>query len=176
MKQKANPIRKPNHYGFGKDWSFVKTKFKIILTAVALLWCVAFVQTLVTKWYVSNSAFQQAFAKNQIVLTENGEAERDTRNIREGNVCREGEIQGRLSREKREELVTNIFREFGGVEVMSSDEDDDNYYIVYGYTKGIDVEKHVNGKAINLSVAMSYDEKKQSTRIVVGVPFINSDI
>ena len=63
-----------------------------------VLWCVAFVQTLVTRWYVSGSAFQQAFARNKIVLTQYSDSETDMRNIQTGNVCREGVVAGRLNR------------------------------------------------------------------------------
>lgn len=153
----------------------MKTKFKIIIVAVMVLWCVAFVQTLVTRWYVSGSAFKQAFARNQIVLTQYSDSETDMRNIQTGNVCREGVVAGRLSKEKRAQIVNSIFREFGGCPVMNSDEENDNYFIAYGYTKGIQSKKYVNGKVINLSVAVSYEEENQMTRIVVGVPFINSD-
>lgn len=153
----------------------MKTKFKIILTALVLLWGIAFVQTLVTRLYVSKSAFTQAFARNQILLTEQGEAATDTRNITVGNVCKEGIITGRLSPEKRQEVARDIFREFGGAEVMSSDAENENYYVAYGYTNGIEMVKQVNGKKINLNVAISYDEKNQVTRVIVGTPLINSD-
>lgn len=58
---------------------------------------------------------------------------------------------------------------------MSSQADDADYYVAYGYTMGIDKVKVVNGRKINLNVAMSYDEKEQVTRVIVGTPLINSD-
>ena len=73
----------------------MKTKFKIILTALVLLWSIAFVQTLITRFYVSKSAFTQAFARNQILVTERGEAAADTRTTKEGNLCKEGRISWR---------------------------------------------------------------------------------
>ena len=153
----------------------MKTKFKIILTALVLLWSIAFVQTLITRFYVSKSAFTQAFARNQILVTERGEAAADTRNTKEGNLCKEGIIAGKLSNEKKQQVARDIFREFGGAEVMSSQADDADYYVAYVYTMGIDKVKVVNGRKINLNVAMSYDEKEQVTRVIVGTPLINSD-
>lgn len=153
----------------------MKTKFKIILTALVLLWAIAFVQTLITRLYVSNSAFTQAFARNQILVTDEKEASTDTRNIAQGNKCKEGIITGRLSKEKRQQVAQDIFRELGGTEVMSSDTENENYYVAYGYTSGIETVKRVNGKKINVNVAMSYDEREQVTHIIVGTPLINSD-
>lgn len=153
----------------------MKTKFKIILTTLVLLWVIALVQSIITRVYVSNNSFTQAFARNQILETEKEEAATDTRNTEEGNLCKEGIVAGRLSKEKTKQMAENIFREFGGIEVMSSDVENEDYYVAYGYTTGIDTVKIVNGKKINLNVAISYDETEQLTRIVVGTPLINSD-
>lgn len=153
----------------------MKTKFKIILTTLVLLWVIAFVQNIITRVYVSNKSFTQAFARNQIMATEKGEAATDTRNTKEGNLCKEGIIAGRLSKEKTKQVAEDIFREFGGAGVMSSDVENENYYVAYGYTNGIDTVRIVNGRKINLNVAISYDETEQLTHIVVGTPLINSD-
>ena len=153
----------------------MKTKFKIILAALVLLWCIAFVQNIITRVYVSRSSFTQAFARNQILATGREGAETDTRNTKEGNLCKSGIIAGQLSNEKRKQVAEDIFREFGGVSVMSSDVDNEDYYVAYGYTTGIDTSKIVNGRKINLNVAISYDETEQLTHIVVGTPLINSD-
>lgn len=153
----------------------MKTKFKILLAALVLLWCIAFVQNIITRVYVSRSSFTQAFARNQILATEKEEAAADTRNTKEGNLCKSGVIAGQLSSEKRRQVAEDIFREFGGVSVMSSDVDNEDYYVAYGYTTGINTSKIVNGRKINLNVAISYDETEQLTHIVVGTPLINSD-
>lgn len=153
---------------------FLKVKFKIILSVLILLWGIAFVQTLVTRIYISRSAFTQAFARNRIAVI-GSEAQEDMRNKKVGNVCREGIITGRLSKEKRQEITKSIFREFGGTEVMNSDPENENYYVAYGYTNGVDVVKYVNGKKINLNIALSYDEQDKVTRVIVGIPFVNSD-
>ena len=153
-----------------------KTKFKIIALAAIVLWLIVLVQTVVTRLYVSRTAFTQAFARNQIVVEKDSEATADRRNIEEGNQCREGTVAGRLSVESMQELAQDMFRQMGGVEVMSSSgSGEDGYFVAYGYTRGLETKKKVNGKDINLNVAMSYDEEQNVTRVVMGTPLINSD-
>lgn len=153
----------------------MKTKFKIIISALVLLWGIAFFQVIITKWYVSNSAFQQAFARNQIVLTKDESASLDKRNVVPGNRCKEGMIAGKLDKDRRQKVVENIFREFGAAKVMASDEENENYFVAYGYTSGIETVKYVNGKKININITLSYNEEKQKTHVIVGIPLINSD-
>ena len=45
----------------------------------------------------------------------------------------------------------------------------------YGYTTGIKKYKTINGKRINMNVAVSYDEKKDVTNVIFGSPIVNSD-
>lgn len=153
----------------------MKTKFKILLITLVLLWGIAFIQTCMTRFYVSHTAFTQAFARNQIQIKKEEEVTTDTRNTKEGNVCREGTVEGRLSGEERERVARDIFREFGGEEVMDSDVENPDYYVAYGYTSGVEKYKRVNNKKININVAVSYDEHANKTRIIVGTPLINSD-
>ena len=153
----------------------MKTKFKILLLTLVLLWSIAFIQTCMTRLYVSRTAFTQAFARNQIQINNETEVTSDTRNTKTGNECREGTVEGRLSAEERAKVAHNIFREFGGEEVLDSDVDNPDYYVAYGYTSGVEQYKRVNNKKININVAMSYDEQENKTRIIVGTPLINSD-
>lgn len=154
----------------------LKTKFKIIALAAIVLWLIVLVQTVVTRLYVSRNAFTQAFARNQIAVERDSEAAADSRNVEEGNQCQEGTIPGRLSVDNMQDLAQDMFRQMGGVEVMASSESDDNgYFVAYGYTRGLDTKKKVNGRDINLNIAMSYDEEKNITRVVMGTPLINSD-
>lgn len=152
----------------------LKTKFKIIAWSALVLWLVVLMQTVVTRLYVSRTAFEQAFARNQVAVDRVSEA--DARNVRAGNRCQEGVVHGKLSEEAMQELAQKIFRDFGGGEVLSSTGMGvENYFVAYGYTRGLETEKKVNGKTVNLTVAMSYDETKDVTRIVLGTPLINSD-
>ncbi len=154
----------------------LNTKFKIIAWSTVVLWLVVLMQTVVTRLYVSETAFEQAFARNQIAVEQDMSAATDIRNVKTGNKCREGVISGRLSEEKRKELVRDLFRDFGGEEIFASTgSSGENFYVAYGYTRGLETVKRVNGKTINLTVALSYDERKNETRVVVGTPLVNSD-
>lgn len=154
----------------------LQTKFKIIAWSALVLWLVVLMQTVVTRLYVSHTAFEQAFARNQVVVDRVSDAAADARNVKTGNRCQEGVVQGKLSEESMQELAQKIFRDFGGGEVLSSTGMGvENYFVAYGYTRGLDTGKKVNGKSVNLTVAMSYDETKDVTRIVLGTPLINSD-
>lgn len=141
-----------------------------------MLWLVVLVQTVITRLYVSRTAFEQAFARNQIAVEKDSAADTDARNVRVGNQCREGVISGKLGQEEKYKLAQDIFRDFGGEVVMSSvGEQDENYFVAYGYTRGGKKNKNVNGRAVNLTVAISYDEGEDKTHIVLGTPLINSD-
>lgn len=153
----------------------LKTKFKIIAWSAVVLWLVVLMQTVVTRLYVSQTAFEQAFARNQIAVERKSDSADDVRNIRTGNRCREGVIQGRLRAGAMQKLAQDMFRDFGGELVMSSAGTDENYYVAYGYTRGLGNGKKVNGKIINMTIAMSYEEEKNITRIVIGTPLVNSD-
>jgi hypothetical protein len=167
-------------YELWKGLTFLfRTKFKIIAAAAAVLWLVVLLQTVMTRFYVSQNAFTQAFARNQIVTgTEKseGKAANDSRNTAEGNRCEEGTIAGKLSEEKMQTIAQDMFRQMGGVEVMASSETGaGGYFLAYGYTRGLTTQKCVNGKKINLNIAMSYDEEENQTRVVMGTPLVNSD-
>lgn len=160
---------------FRKDVCIVKTKFKIILTALVLLWSIAFIQTCMTRLYVSRTAFTQAFARNQIQKSQDNAVMTDSRNLQEGNKCQEGFLAGCLSSKECKQLAQDIFRQFGGECVMESDADTLDYYVAYGYTCGVTDCKYINGRRINVNIAIAYDEERNMTRVVVGTPLINSD-
>lgn len=153
-------------------------KFRAAVFAAALLWLIVLVQIIVTRVYVSRTAFTQAFATNHVTVSEEGMERHNTdaRNSREGNLCTQGEVQGRLSQEEMRTLARRIFHTLGGGEVLSPGFlPGNNYYTSYGYTTGIGGYKKVNGRRINMHVAISYDEKKDVTKILFGSPIINSD-
>lgn len=154
----------------------LNTKFKIVAWSAVVLWLVVLMQTVITRLYVSQNAFEQAFARNQIAVEKDTGAEKDARNIKMGNQCREGDLPGKLTQEAMYELAQELFRDFGGEVVMSSlAATGDNYFVAYGYTRGIEKSKKVNGKSVNLTVALSYDEEKNVTHVVMGTPLVNSD-
>ena len=153
-------------------------KFRIAVFAAAVLWLIVLAQIIITRFFVSNTDFTQAFAKNQVtVLREQTERQNeDKRNAEEGNTCTQGAVRGRLTKEQMKELAHDMFRTMGGGEVMSQDSRlSENYYTAYGYTTGIKSYKTINGKRINMNVAVSYDEKRDVTNVLFGSPIINTD-
>ena len=130
-----------------------KKKFFAAAFAAFVLWAIVILQTVLTRWYVSQTAFEQAFAKSDIMKASTQEAAADTRNINSDNRVMEG-----------------------GGEVMNSNSDSSSdYYVAYGYTSGFESSKKVNGRRINMMAAFSYDEKEDVTKVVFGTPLINSD-
>lgn len=151
----------------------LKRKFKIAIMTAAVLWMVVFIQIVVTRIYVANNDFTQAFARNQLTITGNNN---DTRNIKAGNTCIEGKIFGKMDRKEMAELAEDLFRSMGGGSVLTgSISSGENYYVAYGYTNGIANVKNVNGRKVNLNVAISYNESEDCTNVIMGTPLINSD-
>lgn len=151
----------------------MKAKFKIAVLAATLLWIVVLIQIAITRLYVSKTDFVQAFARNQLTVEK---VNQDRANIKEGNTCLEGYVPGGLSAEEKEKLAAELFQTMGGTSVMVHSENEENaYYVAYGYTTGLAYYKKVNGHRINLNVAICYEEGKDRTRVIMGTPIINSD-
>lgn len=145
-------------------------KIKLMVYVACTLWIAAFVQIIVTKAFVSRSDVTQAFARNQLVVEEGS--------TRFENICREGgwvkgNIPGKLSYEERQQIADNIFGYEGGSRLYEYTED--GYYVAYGFTSGINKLKKVNGKTINMNIAISYDETRDKSVVYFGVPIFNGD-
>ena len=148
-----------------------KNKFFAAAFAAFVLWAIVILQTVLTRWYVSQTAFEQAFAKSDIMKASTQEAAADS-----DNRVMEGVVNGRLNASEQQTMADKLFRQFGGGEVMNSNSDSSSdYYVAYGYTSGFESSKKVNGRRINMMAAFSYDEKKDVTKVVFGTPLINSD-
>ena len=144
-----------------------KKKFFAAAFAAFVLWAIVILQTVLTRWYVSQTAFEQAFAKSDIMKASTQEAAADVM---------EGVVNGRLNASEQQTMADKLFRQFGGGEVMNSNSDSSSdYYVAYGYTSGFESSKKVNGRRINMMAAFSYDEKEDVTKVVFGTPLINSD-
>ena len=74
-----------------------KKKFFAAAFAAFVLWAIVILQTVLTRWYVSQTAFEQAFAKSDIMKASTQEAAADTRNINSDNRVMEGVVNGRLN-------------------------------------------------------------------------------
>lgn len=145
-------------------------KIKLMIYIACTLWIAAFVQIVITKVFVSRSDVTQAFARNQLVIEEGSAPFRD--------ICREGgwvkgNIPGKLSYEERQRIADNIFGYEGGSRLYESAEN--GYYVAYGFTSGINWLKKVNGRTINMNIAISYDETQDKSIVYFGVPVFNGD-
>ena len=144
-----------------------KKKFFAAAFAAFVLWAIVILQTVLTRWYVSQTAFEQAFAKSDIMKASTQEAAADTRNTNSDNRVMEGVVNGRLNASEQQTMADKLFRQFGGGEVMNSNSDSSSdYYVAYGYTSGFESSKKVNGRRINMMAAFSYDEKEDVTKVV----------
>ena len=132
-------------------------KFKCVAAAAALLWAVVLIQIIVTRFFVSHTDFTQAFARNSVSVSSSQEASADSKNEKQGNVCTEGVVAGKLSRDQQEALAEDLFNSMGGGTVLSGRSTFGSDYFV------------------NMTVAVSYDETEDVTRVVMGTPLVNSD-
>lgn len=144
----------------------MKTKFKIIAAFALILWLVVWIQIAITRFFVYRTDFTEAFTRNQVSVT----AQNDKTFAR-------GQIRGELSRDQMSELAAKLFRTLGGVTVMESDPyTAHGYYMAYGFSTGFDKVKRVNGRRINMNIAMSYDEERDCTNIIMASPIVNLDV
>lgn len=162
-----------------------RKKILWMIWTAAVVWAVAVIQILTTRFFVSRMDMTQAFARNQLVIEDakgqdDPEVQKDsedTRNTKAGNKCIQAFKPGRLSTEEMSETAKALFGTMGGSVVMDHAESSDSgYYVAYGYTSGIAGCKKVNGHRVNMNVAIQYDETKGRTCVTMGTPLINSDI
>lgn len=148
----------------------VSRKIKFMIYIACTLWIVVFAQIIVTRILVSRTDMTQAFARNQLVVEEGSSDIRD--------ICREGgwimgKIPGRLSTEEKRKIADDIFGYEGGARL--SEYTDRGFYVAYGFTNGIGLVKKVNGKTINMNIAVTYDENEDKTVVYFGVPIYNGE-
>lgn len=145
-------------------------KVKFMIYVACTLWIAVFAQIVITKVYVAGNDVTQAFARNQLVIEESSRAV--------GDVCKEGgwimgKVPGKLSSEQKERIANTFFGYEGGGCLF--DQETGGYYVAYGFTNGIPVVKKVNGKTINMNIAITYDEEEDKSLVYFGVPVINAD-
>lgn len=148
----------------------MKKKIKYMIYIVCMLWIVAFVQIILTKAYVNKNDVTQAFARNQLMIEENNTKISDL--CREGG-CIMGKISGKLTLEEKKKIADSIFGYEGGSRIFEQEES--GYYVTYGYTNGINMIRKVNGRMINMNIAITYDENEDKSLVYFGVPFVTED-
>lgn len=145
-------------------------KVKFIIYVACTLWIVVFAQIMVTKIAVGRSDVTQAFARNQLVVEEGSGGFRE--------ICQQGgwvkgKISGKLTKEEKRKIADSIFGYEGGTRL--SEHAADGFYVAYGFTSGINLVKKVNGKTINMNIAITYDENEDKSVVYFGVPVFNGD-
>lgn len=145
-------------------------KIKCMIYIVCTLWIVVFAQIVITKAYVGHNDMTQAFARNQLAIAgQSGEL---------SDICRGGgwimgKIPGKLSEEEKERMAKSLFGYEGGTCLFQHEDGD--FFVAYGYTNGIDQIKRINGKTINMNVAITYNEQEDKSLVYFGVPILNMD-
>lgn len=95
---------------FGKDdFIWARRNFFAAAFAAFVLWAIVILQTVLTRWYVSQTAFEQAFAKSDIMKASTQEAAADTRNINSNNRVMEGVVNGRLNASEQQTMADKLF-------------------------------------------------------------------
>lgn len=142
-------------------------RIKITIYLVCTLWIVVFAQILITRVYVRKNDVTQAFARNQLAIQEQSF---------KGNIISTeggwimGTVAGRLSQEEKRKMAESIFNYEGGGGLDEHSED--GFYVAYGFSSGIDVTREINGRRINMNVAITYDETEDKTIVYFGVPIL----
>lgn len=150
-------------------------KFKIAVTVATVLWIVAALQLVITRIYMTENAFTEAFARNHVTVLqkESGEENADQRNKAGNNQCLVGEVSGCLSGKEQTRLAEGIMNRLGGR--IREQYQVDQASVYYGYTCGIARNKKVMGRSTNLNIAIRYDKTTNKTKVVLGSPIYNGD-
>lgn len=82
------------------------------------------------------------------------------------------ERDGDMQTAERNSVAERIFDLTQAKEVDSIREND--IFTVYGYTRSEDSHLELNGKKVNIQVAMFYDEGQDKTYIKIGMPIVNT--
>lgn len=148
----------------------MKKKIKVMIYIACTLWIVVFAQIIITRAYVSRNDMTQAFARNQLAIA--GQSGELTQICREGGWIM-GKVPGKLSGEEKERMAKSLFGYEGGSSLFEHEAG--NFYVAYGYTNGIGLQQKVNGKTINMNVAITYNEQEDKSLVYFGVPILNMD-
>ncbi|MCI7812099.1 MAG: YwmB family TATA-box binding protein [Lachnospiraceae bacterium] len=82
-----------------------------------------------------------------------------------------GFYEGKLTNEEKDEIADGILESFGAHVV--SENRTERLYTVYGYTSGINDYIMQGDYAINVNVAITYEEERDRTHIYVAIPVMN---
>lgn len=97
----------------------------------------------------------------------------DTLDNPQNTTTTHGFYKGKLTMEEREKITEDIFESLEAHVV--SENKTEQLYTVYGYTGAINDYIMQGDYAININVAMTYDEEKDRTHVYLGIPVMNEE-
>lgn len=84
-----------------------------------------------------------------------------------------GVYSGELSMEQKDVITMELLEQLNAQIVAEHRQD---IYVVYAYTSKIKEYKKVGKDKVNLTIAISYDEQKNTTNIMLATPLLNQDL
>jgi len=82
-----------------------------------------------------------------------------------------GSYNGVLAQREKERIAFDIIKDLQGTKVLEHDEE--NMYILYGYTGLIGEYVKSSGNRINIQVVITYDKETNKTKVYFATPFLN---
>lgn len=84
-----------------------------------------------------------------------------------------GELQGEISGEERDSLVSQLLKSISGKVCQKHEEA--GLYTLYAYTDLVEDYQRISGKNINVMVVVTYDETKNHTTLYLSTPLMKED-
>ncbi|WP_167957735.1 YwmB family TATA-box binding protein [Anaerosporobacter faecicola] len=111
------------------------------------------------------------------ILTYKKKAEKSAEGLEardvESQVTFTGRYDGKLSMEERNQVTDQFLRNLQASIVL--EQRGDELYTIYAYTGLIDDYIKSQGSKINVNLAFTYNEKKNTTKLYVATPILNQD-
>lgn len=82
-----------------------------------------------------------------------------------------GEMDGEITENEKDALCSSLEKAMGAVRVRTIHED--AYYVAYGYTPGLEDSIVSAGIRSNLTIALTYDEDNNKTKVTMGSPLLS---
>ncbi len=84
-----------------------------------------------------------------------------------------GELPGQLDSQEQKEITQQLLESISAKK--RSEYREGNMYTVYAHTDLIGESQEINGKKVNVTVAINYDEINHQTELYLATPFLNED-
>lgn len=84
-----------------------------------------------------------------------------------------GKLQGEVGSEERDSLVKQLLKSISGK--ICRQQEEAGVYTVYAYTDLVEKYQRISGKNVNVTLAVTYDESQDCTRLYLATPFIKED-